>query len=425
MFRAIFYMFVVAGLSICSQTNAANDDLTAGLAAADRGDWNAAIELVTQAIDAGSLSREEMLLALEARSGSRISLGQIGSALEDCETALSIDPDYGPALINRGVVRIIMGKPNLALPDLSKAIKGGRLSAVGFRIAHFNRGRAWYLLNNLERATRDFDAAISFDARWPSAYAFRGRVQFDQKQYDAAFGDFDKAIALAQDFSAAYTGRGAVNLELGHLEEALADLNHAIRLEDLDPEAYFYRGQVRLVLREFGSAVADFDRAIELSPMFPKAAKARGIAKFNMGHYEAAAKDIKSAQKGAESNDDTTIWLYLAWRRAGDPKSAELELKRRLSWKWNSLKSAEWPEPLLRHFGKQLSEGDVLRAAQMGDAAEHGQRACDAKFYLAEWALISDNAQRATQLFRDAIDICPITSRERVTAQTEAARLAE
>ena len=186
-----------------------------------------------------------------------------------------------------------------------------------------------------------------------------------------------------------------------------------------DPDAFFYRGQVRFLQRGFETAIGDFDRAVELQPFYPKALKFRGLAKFNLGRYRDAAGDFKLSRGGAEANDDTAIWLYIAWRRSGDLKAAEFELRTRLSWKMNSTAPAKWPEPLLRYFGAQSSERDVLKAAGMGDAPQQALQACDVDFYLGEWALFGGDKQGAAKLFRHALTSCAKLSRERVTAQTE------
>jgi lipoprotein NlpI len=399
------------------RAGAANDDLDAAFDAAGRHDWPNAITYLTRAIDSGKLSRHQTLQALEARSGTRIAMGQLDLALADCNLALSIDPDHGPTLINRAIVRIATRHANLALADLNKAIDRGKLSRVGLFTAYFNRGWAWYEIHDLPRAAKDFDAAIAFNPTSASAFSFRGTIRLEREDYDGAIEDFDKVTYLTPDFSRPFVGRGAIYLARGQLDMSLAELDHAIELSATDPDAFFYRGQIRFLQRNFETAIEDFDRAVELQPFYPKASKFRGLAKFNLGRYGEAAGDFKLSQAGAESNDDTAIWLYMALGRTGDRKSAEFELKRRLSW--TSAGSGNWPQPLLRYFGARASEQDVLQAAGLGDERQRALRACDVDFYLAEWALLRNDKQEAASLFRLALSSCADLSREHVTAQTE------
>jgi hypothetical protein len=104
MFRIRLSLWIVIAIGLWLHPCAANDDLDAGYDAVGRHDYTNAITHLTQAIDSGELSQRQMLLALEARSGTRIEMGQWDLALADCELALSIDADHGPTLINRAIV---------------------------------------------------------------------------------------------------------------------------------------------------------------------------------------------------------------------------------------------------------------------------------------------------------------------------------
>src|SRR5258707_1309074 len=59
-----------------------------------------------------------------------------------------------------------------------------------------NRGRAWLIKNNDDRAIMDYDEAIRLNPNDGSFYGGRGFAWHNKKEYDKAIRDFDEAIRL-------------------------------------------------------------------------------------------------------------------------------------------------------------------------------------------------------------------------------------
>jgi len=95
--------------------------------------------------------------------------------------------------------------------------------------AYYERGLAYYYLDQNKRAIDDFDQAIRLDPSRAGAYSGRGLAYHDLEQYDRAIADFDQAIRLDPKRVAAYSGRGKAYLALNKTN-GCADLKKACTL---------------------------------------------------------------------------------------------------------------------------------------------------------------------------------------------------
>ena len=93
--------------------------------------------------------------------------------------------------------------------------------------AYNNRGFAYYLKGDAERAIADYTRAIALRPNYPKAYNSRGVVYMAHGYGRAkAVADFDRAIALKPDFRYAYINRANARL-LRHPWLVLDDFHRA------------------------------------------------------------------------------------------------------------------------------------------------------------------------------------------------------
>lgn len=118
-------------------------------------------------------------------------------AIDRFDQALTIDPDFVPALIDRGYV--------------------------------------YEKLGEYERAIEDYDEAIRLDPNNAKAYNNRGFAHRDLGQYQLALADYDEAIRLNQFYADAYSNRALVNAFLGNDTQADEDFDRAVEL-GIDPD---------------------------------------------------------------------------------------------------------------------------------------------------------------------------------------------
>ena len=152
----------------------------------------------TKGLDAVALRKQAMELG-QKLSVSEIMLGQKGKELsqksiELLNEAISLDPSYAEAYIDRGWSYRNLGQYVRALQDFNKAIE----LAPSYANAYMARGSIYSVLKLYEVAIKDFDKAIELAPSYAMVYTLRGEIYSDLKQYARAIKDFDKAIELSK-----------------------------------------------------------------------------------------------------------------------------------------------------------------------------------------------------------------------------------
>jgi tetratricopeptide (TPR) repeat protein len=87
-------------------------------------------------------------------------------ALDDCDTAVNLQPYNALVWSDRGWILVCMGQNQKAIADLDRAIKLDPPGAVSYA----RRGFAYGALGNYAQARADFDQAIRLDGQNPVGY---------------------------------------------------------------------------------------------------------------------------------------------------------------------------------------------------------------------------------------------------------------
>ena len=161
--------------------------------------------------------------------------------------------------------------------------------------AYNNRGHAFYINGQLDRAIDDFNQAIRLDPISSKAYLNRGAAFVDKGQLDRANADFDKAIELNPSYSQAYNAKGSLFGMSGYPEKAIEQFSKAIEIDPAYSAAYGNRGAVYLLIGQNNRALEDIDKAIQLDPYYALNYLARGNIYLAGGNRERAVSDFKKA----------------------------------------------------------------------------------------------------------------------------------
>ena len=100
-----------------------------------------------------------------------------------------MNPNYAPALNNRGNAYYGKGEFERAIKDYDEAIRMN----PKYTAAYDNRGLAYKHKGDSERAIKDFDEAIELDPKSPLTLFHRGQARFSSGQYGPALRDFASA----------------------------------------------------------------------------------------------------------------------------------------------------------------------------------------------------------------------------------------
>lgn len=143
----------------------------------------------------------------------------------------------------------------------TRAINSGKWSGKNQGINYGNRGIAWRVKGQYDKAIADYSQALDYNPRDFNSCYNRGIAWHYKRQYNNAIADYTRAIQLNPTYTSAY-------------------YNRAI--------AYGRKGQ-------YGKAVADYDKTIELTPSHAKAYGNRAYALYKLGRLQEA---LASAQEG-------------------------------------------------------------------------------------------------------------------------------
>ena len=110
------------------------------------------------------------------------------------------------------------------------------------------------------------------------AYSNRGYAYALKGDYDRAIRDLDEAIRLEPTYATGFANRGEAWRQRGDIDRAIMDLSEAIRLDPSVTQAYVSRGQALEAKGDIEQAKFDFSTALTRAPEDSAAAK-EAIAK--------------------------------------------------------------------------------------------------------------------------------------------------
>lgn len=97
--------------------------------------------------------------------------------------------------------------------------------------AYSNRGDAYSVLGQHQRAIQDYQEAIRLDSQdGPRVYYNRGGAYLNLGQYGQAIEDLDEFIRLDSHLALAYANRALAHIVLGGDAEAQQDVDRAAEL---------------------------------------------------------------------------------------------------------------------------------------------------------------------------------------------------
>jgi tetratricopeptide (TPR) repeat protein len=131
-------------------------------------------------------------------------------------------------------------------------------------------GTARSLAGDWPRAEEVLGRALALE---PRAHRFRSRgdVRFCMGRPSEAAEDYGQALRLEPDAPAILCNRGLARQAVGDFAGAMADFNRAIALRPGFARAYNNRGTAHVEKLDLAGALADFQKAVELSPFYAEA----------------------------------------------------------------------------------------------------------------------------------------------------------
>jgi tetratricopeptide (TPR) repeat protein len=171
-----------------------------------------------------------------------------------------VEVRFSTVLCNSGYVYLKRGELEKAARNFSAAI---RLNKINY-LAYEGLGLTHYSEDLINEAIQDYTVAIRFNPKYDDGYYNRGLAFVKKGDFGAAIKDFSQAIQLNSSDFDSYLNRGFAFYGASHYEEAIHDYNIAILLNTNSAEAYRYRGLAYFHKNDYDEAILDYTTAIQL-----------------------------------------------------------------------------------------------------------------------------------------------------------------
>lgn len=270
-------------------------------------------------------SQSKNLYGYAGRASLYIKQGNFDDAILDCDTMLSIKPDFIDAYRLRAIANSASGKYKEAILDATRYVDSlavlGKLN-VSTDVTQVNstgsnnralqevyaaRAFSYFQVKKFDEAIEDYTKAIELDTKNPHMYASRALAYKCEKAYKKALEDIETALQLDPSDSTLYKLRGQCYSGTGDAAKAAADLDRAVKMKP-SVETYRLRGMARLDAKDFEGALEDFEYILSATPN-DKSAKAK---------YDYARAQLNRTVKPAAAASAAT----LAEQEATTQKSA-------------------------------------------------------------------------------------------------------
>ena len=327
--------------------------------------WQTASAALIKVLSADTQHTAEALASIYLNRVERFcSTGHAGQALQACEQALELRPDFAIAWNHKGFLLADAKKFEAAVEAYRESL---RISPA-YVYAWFNQGVALSAMEKWKEALTAFDEAIRLQPTFADAHFNRGAVLFAlgrSKDGDTAVDEALRATSLGPSSAQGQFAKGKMLASLGRTEEALVAYNNAIELDSGGAGAWREKGDVLIVLSRFQEAADSLERALEIDRQDAKAWNLRGYAMTDLERYEEASRSFaKSTDLDPKSSDawNNHGYAQLMLRRFNDALSSlnratELDPEYPNPWrlKGRTMRELKRFEDALECFDKAIS----------------------------------------------------------------------
>jgi tetratricopeptide (TPR) repeat protein len=223
--RQALWIFVLAAAPLLTGEATARDTDWA-VCTGETDDDNVLIKACTSVVNTEHETDENRAIAFKNLCLGYNNKGDHDRAIENCDQALALKPDFMDALVFRGHAWFNKSDYDHAIADYDRAIALDPNAATTF----VQRGAAWHRKKDEVRAIQDLDQAILLDPKDATAFYIRALAHEEQKDSAHALADYSEAIRLAPNFAISLYRRGVLRRALGDVGGD-ADIAQARRID--------------------------------------------------------------------------------------------------------------------------------------------------------------------------------------------------
>ena len=223
--------------------------------------------------------------------------GKLKEALPIYNEIIEKNESFVSAYAKRAALLRLMGNYGSALDDINKAIELEPDSSSYYVI----RGSIKENLNDLKGSIQDYNQAVTIDNSY-LAHNNLGMLKMKMNNFPDAMISFNKSIEFNPVFSLTYNNRGTLKERMGDSQGAIEDYGNAIKLDSTVDYYYYNRFVSRYTIEEWEGAIEDLNRAIEISPDYSEYYYYRGLVYVEMDSLTRGCKEFeKAAIRGSKA----------------------------------------------------------------------------------------------------------------------------
>jgi predicted O-linked N-acetylglucosamine transferase (SPINDLY family) len=205
------------------------------------------------------------LVAIIERSTVLLEMKQFDAAAASIERALTLNPQFAEAHLNKGALYGHLGRYDEALAALERAVTLKPKLAK----AWLEYGNAFHALNRDDDALIAYNKALALKPDESSAWLCRGNALTELRRYDEAFAAYNKALTIDPELPGAWLGRGNCFRETERFDEALGAYEKALSLKPDLAAGWLSRGALLAKLLHHEEAAAAFAQVLKVDPQYP------------------------------------------------------------------------------------------------------------------------------------------------------------
>jgi len=217
--------------------------------------------------------------------------GRLAQAEMHYRDTLALQPDHADALHLLGVIASQVGRHDVAVDLIGRAIELDRSNAI----YHSNKALALAGLQRFEEAIKSYDRALAARPNNAEVHYNRGNALMALGRSEEALETYTRAILAKPNYAEALSNHGAALAALGRNEEALESYDRALAIAPASCDALSNRGNALKSLRRFDDALASYERALLVRPDDAFALFNRGVTLHELKRFDLALASYDQA----------------------------------------------------------------------------------------------------------------------------------
>ncbi|MGO9112448.1 MAG: tetratricopeptide repeat protein [Thermoguttaceae bacterium] len=238
--------------------------------------------------------------------------GRLQAAEQIYRQILAVEPDQPDALHLLGVIAAQVGKHEVAVEYIGRAI-----TLKGNAFFHNNLGEAYRALRRISEAVACYHLALNLKPDFAEAHSNLGIALRDQGKLDEAITCWRRALELKPGFADVHNSLGNALKGQGKLDEAIACYRRALELKPDFTEAHINLGNALRDQGKLDEAVACYRRTLQFKPDFAAAHSNLGVALMEQGQLDEALACYRRALELKPDFAEAHINLGNALREQG------------------------------------------------------------------------------------------------------------